>query len=159
TSFAICTKKRAARRWANNACRFLPGKPSGGFRRLISVMKYLVVAAALVAAPAYAGIELVGKVNYTLNLGTIRMRDVGDPRYMAMQQFAMGDRDAEVDVLDFATATTHHVSTSVRELARTLRTQERLEAELVFYTPGKIGVHVTDGILERGHHHWYVELD
>jgi hypothetical protein len=121
-------------------------------------MKQFVVVAALVAAaPAHAGIELVKKVGYT-NDGTVRLRDVGDPRYMAVTAMSRTGRDGAIDVLDLATGTVHHVETPMRALAHAVGTA-KLEAEVVSYTPAKIGLHVADGILELAPHHWFVELD
>ncbi|MEP6861620.1 MAG: hypothetical protein ABJE66_13420 [Deltaproteobacteria bacterium] len=124
------------------------------------VIKPLVVVALLAALgpPARAGIELVKKVGYADPLGTLRLRDVGDPRYVAITAMSRADKDLTGDVLDLATGTTHRVEAPRRALERALGATN-LEGELVSYTPAKAGLHITDGILERARHHWYVELD
>jgi len=121
------------------------------------VIKPLLVVAALVGN-AHAGIELVKKVGYADALGTIRLRDVGDPRYVAITAMSRADAELAADVLDLATATSSHVAVPRRTVERALHASN-LEGELVSYTPAKVGLHITDGILERARHHWYVELD
>jgi sugar lactone lactonase YvrE len=119
----------------------------------------VVVAAALaIGTPAHAGIELVKKVGYADELGTLRLRDIGDPRYVAITTLSRADKDVDLDVLDLATGTTHRVAATRRSIERALGATN-LEGELVSYTPAKVGLHITDGILERARHHWYVELD
>lgn len=124
------------------------------------VIKPLVVVAMLAALgpPARAGIELVKKVGYADPLGTLRLRDVGDPRYVAITAMSRADKDLTGDVLDLAAGTTHRVEVPRRAVERALGATN-LEGELVSYTPAKVGLHITDGILERARHHWYVELD
>jgi hypothetical protein len=127
-------------------------------------MKQLVVVAAALAlaggaaAPAHAGIELVGKVGYANGIGTLQLRDVGDARYMAVSMLSHDDTNAGLEVLDLATATTHRVSASRRMLERATGAA-RIECEIISYTPAKVGLHIADGILERAPHHWYIELD
>lgn len=123
--------------------------------------KPLLVVSALVTgmatgASAHAGIELVKKVGY--DLGTLRFRDVGDPRYVAITAMSRADKDLTADVLDLSSATTYHVAVPRRTVERALRATN-LEGELVSYTPAKVGLHITDGVLERARHHWYVEVD
>jgi len=125
------------------------------------VNKPLLVVSALVTgmatgSSAHAGIELVKKVGY--DLGTLRFRDDGDPRYVAITAMSRADKDLTADVLDLSSATTYHVAVPRRTVERALRATN-LEGELVSYTPVKIGLHITDGVLERARHHWYVEVD
>jgi len=125
-------------------------------------MKPLVGVTALASlalgTPAHAGIELVTKVGYPDELATVRLRDVGDPRYVAITAMSRADNELAADVLDLATGTTHRIAVSRRTVERALGATN-LEGELVSYTPAKVGLHITDGILERARHHWYVELD
>ena len=116
----------------------------------------LAAAALLIFAtlPAAASrLDYVAKVT-TNDRGMSRIRPVGDPRYIALATMSADD---EITLLDIQTATT--IIVKPRGLER-LANANSVEAEVVWYTPERAGIHVTDGSsLQRAAHHWYVEID
>ncbi len=97
-------------------------------------------------------LEFAGKVP-SLPGGLEHIRQIGDARYLALSTLSA---DRELGVLDLETATALVVTP--QRLERVAHTSD-IDAELVSYTPERVGLHLTDGTLERAAHHWYVELD
>jgi DNA-binding beta-propeller fold protein YncE len=112
---------------------------------------------ALLATTASAGkIEGITKVKRS-DQGITRMRQVGDSRYLAVSTLSTASATATVDVLDLESQTISQVSTTRSTLERSFGAQT--EGELVMYTTSRAAFHVSSHYLERGGHHWYVELD